>query len=157
LQRLAARVRDLTGWRRCLLAASMGALAASALPPWHLLPALLPAFTVLLWLIDGAGRARVALLVGWLFGLGHFALAFHWVGYAFLVDAERFAALMPVAVLTLAGGMALYVALTAGVAWLVRPGWPRLLALARRLRPLLDAWEEEMTAEGSVWPWMAEE
>jgi arylsulfatase A-like enzyme len=30
-------------------------------------------------------------------------------------------------------------------------------AVARQLRPLLDAWEAEMTAEGSVWPWIAEE
>jgi arylsulfatase A-like enzyme len=28
-------------------------------------------------------------------------------------------------------------------------------AVARQLRPLLDAWEAEMTAEGSVWPWIA--
>jgi apolipoprotein N-acyltransferase len=149
VQRLAARIRDLAGWRRALLAFAMGALGAAALPPWHLLPALLPAFTVLLWLLEGTGRARTALLVGWLFGLGHFAVAFHWVGYAFLVDAERFALLLPLAVLGLAGGTALYPALAAGLAMLGRPGWPRLLALAAAW--VLAEWLRGRVLTGFPW------
>jgi apolipoprotein N-acyltransferase len=130
VQRLAARAGALAGWRRAQLALAMGGLAATALPPWHLLPALVPAFVALLWLLEGKARPLAAAATGWCFGFGYFILALHWVGHAFLVDAERFAALMPFAVLGLAGGLALFPALASALALLGRTGWPRLLALA---------------------------
>ncbi len=50
--RLAAALAGLSGWRRHGAAALCGALATAALPPLHLLPLLIPAFTGLLWLMD---------------------------------------------------------------------------------------------------------
>ncbi len=147
---LALRVRALIGWRRYLVAFLLGAAAATALPPYAVLPALLIAFPGLLWLLDGAGRSRQAFLLGWAFGLGHFLIAFHWLGNAFLVDAEKYAALMPFAVFALAAGMALYPALTTLIAWYIAPaGWQRLLALA-------SAWSASEWLRGHLFtgfPW----
>ena len=149
MQRLAARVGALSGWRRGLLALAAGALAAAALPPTGALPALLPAFVALQWLLDGARRAAAAALVGWLFGLGYFAVALHWVGHAFLVDAERFAALMPFAVGGLAAGMALFWGLAGALACLGRPGWPRLFAFASAWA--LAEWLRSWVLTGFPW------
>ena len=130
MRRLAARVGALDGWRRGLLTLAMGALAAFALPPYYVLPALVPAFVVLLWLLEGNRSPWRAALAGWLFGLGYFVVALHWVGHAFLVDPERFAAVMPFAIAGLSGGLALFPALASALALLAPPGWLRLLALA---------------------------
>ncbi|HSR72933.1 MAG TPA: apolipoprotein N-acyltransferase [Kiloniellales bacterium] len=119
--RLAASIAGLRGWRRLGVAALLGALATAALPPLYLFPLLIPAFTGLLWLLDGANRPGRAALVGWAFGFGHFLTGLYWVGIAFLVDAERFGAVMPFAVAGLAAGFALYPALvclaTARIGW----------------------------------------
>ncbi|WP_299618133.1 apolipoprotein N-acyltransferase [Pelagibius sp.] len=108
----AQKLTALTGWRRMVLAALCGAAAALAMPPYHVLPLLIPAFVVAFWLLQGAGSGRAAALVGWAFGAGHFALGLYWVGHAFLVDAERFGFAMPFAVVGLAGGLALFPALS---------------------------------------------
>ena len=42
--------------------------------------------------------------VGWGFGFGYFLTSTYWIGYAFYVDADRYAALMPLAVTGLAAG-----------------------------------------------------
>ena len=51
-----------------------------------------------------------AALAGCWFGLGYFVLGLYWIGYAFLVDAETFAWLMPFAVLGLPAYLALFTA-----------------------------------------------
>lgn len=129
--RTAARLAGLAGWRRLLAAALLGALVATALPPLYLLPLLWPAFTGLLWLLDGVRRPRGAFLVGWAFGSGHFLVGLYWVGIAFLVDAERFAVFMPFAVAGLAIGLGLFPASAVLALWLTRcRGVSRILLLA---------------------------
>lgn len=125
------------------MALLLGAFSVLALPPLYLVFMLLPAFTGLVWLIDG-GSARdgpekgpekgaekgpkneprrwrrwfasapwSAFCVGWWFGVGHFLAGLHWLALAFLVDAEQFAWLIPFALLGLAAGLALFTAATA--------------------------------------------
>jgi apolipoprotein N-acyltransferase len=130
MSRLSGRVAALAGWRRHLVAALLGAAAATAFPPVHLLPLLPLAFTGLIWLIERGGR-RGAFAAGWWFGLGHFALGLYWIGHAFLVDASRFGWMMPLAVLGLAGGLALFPALAVLATRLgSRPGLGRVVFLA---------------------------
>jgi apolipoprotein N-acyltransferase len=99
---------EVRGLRRCAVATAFGALAALAMPPWHAVVLLLPAFTVLIWQVEAAARGRVALLVGWCFGFGYFLAGTYWVGIAMLVDAERHAWLLPFAVGGLAAGLAIF-------------------------------------------------
>jgi apolipoprotein N-acyltransferase len=108
LVRLGQRVAGLTGWRRHALAIVLGACATAAFAPLFLVPLLIPAFTGLVWLVDGARRPRTAFAIGWSFGFGHMATGLSWIGLAFLVDAERFGALMPVAVALVAIGIGLF-------------------------------------------------
>jgi len=131
IRRLAAGVRSLIGWRRLGLAFVLGAIATMALPPLHLVPVLVVSFTGLIWLLDGAARKRTAFAIGWCFGFGYFAAGLYWVGFAMLVDAARYALLMPVASLGLPAGLAIFSGL-AGLAYsrLKPTGVARVIVLA---------------------------
>ncbi|MBL8698615.1 MAG: apolipoprotein N-acyltransferase [Alphaproteobacteria bacterium] len=116
LDRLAARVRGLAGWRRAAVAIALGVAATAALPPLHAVPFLLPAFAGLAWLIEGAGPSRRAFSAGWWFGLGHFASGLYWISHALLVDAAKFAWMIPLALGGLGAGLGLFIGLAAVVA-----------------------------------------
>jgi apolipoprotein N-acyltransferase len=126
------------GWRRTGLAFAAGALGALAMPPFGLLPVLAVSFPVLVWLLDGASAAGggwrtllAAARTGWWFGFGYHLAGLWWIGSAFLVEADRFAWLLPAAVMLLPAGLALFTALGAAIARLFwRPGGRRILALA---------------------------
>jgi apolipoprotein N-acyltransferase len=125
------RVAGLTGWRRRGLAFALGALAALALPPTHVLPALVPAFVGLLWLLEGTARPRQALFLGWWWGWGFFAVGLYWVGIAFFADNRGLGWLAPFGVLALSAGMAGFTALALLPVRLVPAEGPgRVLALA---------------------------
>jgi apolipoprotein N-acyltransferase len=132
LQYFAGRIRMLEGWRRVLIAVLCGMLAALALPPLGFWPALLIAFPVLVLLLDGAARRpRSGFSAGWSFGIGYFIAAFHWIGFAFLVEAETYLWMMPFAVGGLAAAMAVYWGLAGMIAARLWPnGVARLFLLA---------------------------
>ena len=140
MDRIANAVVVSWGWRRLALALAAGALSALAFAPFDLFPLLWLTVPVLVWLVDGAtpregaGPVRAlfpALAVGWCFGFGFFVAGLWWIGAAFLVDADQFAWLMPLAVVALPAGLAVFwgvgVAL-ARAAWV--DGWARVLVLA---------------------------
>ena len=136
----------LEGWRASLLAVFAGALSALALAPFHFVPIMLVTFPVLIWLLDGAvapsGKANVlrrfwpAFRTGWMFGFGYFLASFWWIGKAFLVDADEFIYLLPIAVIALPAGLALFWGGATALARLVwnnnsvGRGWIRIVALA---------------------------
>lgn len=123
---LAEYVRALRGWRRVLLTMALGASAALALPPFHIIPALLIAFPGLIWILEGHDveplPVRRALLTGFWFGLGHFFLGLHWIVEPMLVDPARTAWMIPFAWPGLAAGLAVFPALACGVQALGRFG-----------------------------------
>ncbi len=108
---------DARPWRRCAAAAVLGFLSALALPPFYILPLLWPGLAGLCLLIVSATSWRQAALIGWLFGVGWFAFGLYWIANAFLVDAERYGFLAPIAVIGMAVGMAIYLALVAAALW----------------------------------------
>ena len=77
------------------------ALALPPIGPWWL--SLISMSGLLLLVQPAATRWRMFLL-GLSFGTGYFIFAFHWIGYAFLVDAQTYLWMMPFAV----GGLALF-------------------------------------------------
>ncbi|MSP82880.1 MAG: apolipoprotein N-acyltransferase [Alphaproteobacteria bacterium] len=113
-----------------LLALAFGAAATVALPPLNFVPLLVVALGGLLWLIDGARDWRRAMVLGWCFGTGFFGAGLWWIGQAFQVDADRFGALALPAIVGLSAGLALFIAVAAGLARLAAAGVPRAVALA---------------------------
>jgi apolipoprotein N-acyltransferase len=133
------RLRGLDGWPRLIVVFLAGLAAALSMPPFLAWPALLLCFPIFVWLLDGIagrpgprlGRAASALALGWAFGFGYFIASLYWIGAAFLVEAEVYAWMLPLAVIALPAGMALYWGGAAAVAVLLwRPGIRRVLVLA---------------------------
>lgn len=130
----------LWGWRRVAVAIAAGACSALALPPWSAFPVLWLSLPVLIWLIDGAvlsdgagflRRLSPGAIVGWSFGFGYFLAGLWWLGISFPIDTGSFAWAMPLAVVVLSAGLALFWALGAVLARLFWPdGWPRILVFA---------------------------
>lgn len=102
LERSRLTVSELQGWRRYGVAFLLGAMAVAALPPFHVWPAVVPAFMGLYWLIDSAQRRRGGLLAGWWFGAGYFIFGLYWVVNAFIVRGGGFVWAGPFAVVGLA-------------------------------------------------------
>jgi len=124
------------GWRgRTGLACLAGAAMTLGHPPVGVPWALFLAVPLLVWLVDAAPSARAAALTGWAAGFGYFVTGLHWIGHAFVVDAERFAWLLPFAVTLLPAGLALFWALAFwGARRVWAPGrWWRALILALAL------------------------
>ena len=117
MQRLPAR---LTAWladHPRWLAPVLGALAACGVEPLHLWPLALLALAGLIELVARAASWQRAAQIGWLFGLGHFALGNNWIATAFTYQANMPAWLGWVAVLGIAAFLAIYPALAALGGW----------------------------------------
>lgn len=113
------------GWRRRVLVLAAGGLSALALPPYGYLPVLFVTLPCFVWLLDGAieigerslrRRLAIGLSVGWWFGFGYLLAGLWWIGGAFLVEADRFAWMIPFAVLAMPAGLALFTSLGVGLA-----------------------------------------
>ncbi len=112
-----------SAWLRRAQLVGLGAIGALALPPFHLVFMLLPAITGLIWILDQTDDRRRAFRVGWMFGLGQGLFGYYWVYSAFLVDAAAHGVLAPFAVVGLAGGLAIFPAATASIAWSLWRWW----------------------------------
>lgn len=98
----------------------LGALAATGFQPLGLWPLTLLSLAGLLALIGAAAQWKHAALIGWWFGVGHFTLGNNWIATAFTYQANMPAWLGWVAVVLLSLYLAVYPALAALAAWLVR-------------------------------------
>ena len=143
------------GWKRAAIALLAGAASSLAMAPFNAWPVLFVTLPVIVWQIDGAGAGRwrgvpAAALTGWWFGLGYFVPGLYWIGYAFLVDAQTFAWLLPFAILGLPAYLALFMAL--GFA-LARLFWTRdasrVIALAASLT--ISEWLRGHALTGFPW------
>lgn len=141
----ARRLGQATAWKRWASSFVAGSASVLAMPPFFLAPVLFLTLPILVWLIDASaaepdevaaissprralGRAALA---GWFFGFGYFVFGLFWIGEAFLVEAEKFAWLLPAAVTLLPAFLALFfAAAAAGARYFWRAGVERVLVLA---------------------------
>ena len=138
IARALAYIASLSGWRRAIAATLAGVAAALAQAPFYLLPLMALGYSALVLLIDGArlsarpGRSGFA--AGWFFGFGYFLVGLYWVAYSFLVQAEEFAWMAPIAVCGLPAFLALFTG-AAGALAAKAPGagWRRVFTLAAAL------------------------
>jgi len=116
---------------RWTTALAAGAISAFAFAPVYAVPLLLVAIPTLLWLAVTSDRARTAGLVGWWFGLGHFAVGSYWIIESFANQPAVPNWQGPPAVLALAAYLALYPALACAFTrhW-PRPGIAGLIIFA---------------------------
>jgi len=108
--RLKARIGALAGWRRAALLGGLGVMAAMALPPVYILVLLIPAFTGLLWAVEGNPGLARSFTAGWWFGFGNAAAGLSWIGSAFFVDASQYGWMAPFAIAGMASGVAVFMA-----------------------------------------------
>lgn len=113
-------------WARFALALIAGAAMTLGQVPFSQPWVLFLALPVLVWLLDAAPGPGAAAAAGWAAGFGYFVTGLYWIGNAFLVDAERFAWMMPFAVSLLPAFLGLF--------------WAAAFALARRLWPARRWW-----------------
>jgi apolipoprotein N-acyltransferase len=129
------------GWRRRAIAFISGASGALALPPFSIFVLIAVPLTIAVWLIDGAqdrgsGRPLTASLkaafgAGWWMGFGYFLAGLWWVGSALLVEADKFAWALPLAVVALPAALAVFSGAGFALARLLwSPGPLRIFALA---------------------------
>lgn len=114
-----------------LLVFAAGMVLSLALPPIGWWPVILLSFPLVLAVSRRSpATLRGAASIGFCFGSGYFVVAFHWIGFAFLVDAETYLWMMPFAVGGLAGFMALYWALAFAASHLLKQrGIPLIASL----------------------------
>ncbi|SKA10888.1 apolipoprotein N-acyltransferase [Enhydrobacter aerosaccus] len=133
-----------------------GALAALAMPPLDWLPLAVVGIVVFVWLWDGAPTWKAALLRGWAWGLGHFAVGSYWIVEAFFVPPADFKLLGPPIVLGLAVLLGFFPGLAAGATRWAALRWPFLGGRYRRLVILAVAWTAAEWLRGHIftgYPW----
>ena len=148
VRRLASWCAAVTGWRRRGCAVLLGALATAALPPVHIVPFLIIAFTGLYWLIEKC-RWRAAFGTAWWFGLGHFTTGLYWFGHALMTEPDRYAALVVPAVVGVSSLLALFPALAAVSARACPNGIPRIVGFAAAW--VLCEWLRGWVLSGFPW------
>jgi apolipoprotein N-acyltransferase len=129
----------------------LGVLSAFAFQPvgwWPLMPLALAGLCAL---VDRAPDLKRALLIGWLFGLGQFAVGLNWIATAFTYQAAMPAWLGWVAVLLLSLYLAVYPALAAGLAWRFGKGRPIALMLALAGGWAVTEWLRATMFTGFAW------
>ncbi len=126
------------------------------MPPLHWLPLAVLGMVAFVWLWIGAPTPKSALLRGWAWGLGHFAVGSYWILEAFYVPPADFGPLGPPIVAGLAGVLGFFPGLAAGTAkWVVRR-WPSVDGRYRRLLLLALTWTVAEWLRGHVftgYPW----
>ncbi|WP_421994760.1 apolipoprotein N-acyltransferase [Reyranella sp.] len=147
---------NLKGWRASGAAFVAGAVAALAMPPLYWLPLGVIGVCAFVWLWSAAPTPRAALVRGWAWGTGHFAVGSYWILEAFYVPPADFAALGPPLVLGLALLLGFFPGLAAWASRRIVDRWPALAGRYGRLVVLAIAWTAAEWLRGHVftgYPW----
>ena len=99
-------------------------MATAALPPGDLIFLIIPAYSGLFYLWWQSETKWQAFFTGWWFGLAYFASGLYWFAYALLVEPDKFAWMIPFAVLGLPSVLAIYYGLACVLARMLRNRLP---------------------------------
>jgi apolipoprotein N-acyltransferase len=103
-----------------LIALALGAVSATGFAPLNFWPLTLLALAGWMALVARSPRGWRTFGIGWAFGVGHFVVGLNWIATAFTYQAAMPAWLGWIAVVLLALYLAVYPALAAWGAWMVR-------------------------------------
>jgi len=140
----------LKGWRAAGVAFLAGALAALAMPPLYWLPLAIVGAVAFVWLWDTAAGPKSALLLGWAWGTGHFAVGSYWIVEAFFVPPADYGPLGPPIVIGLAALLGFFPGMAAGAAKWAAQRWPKLGGRYARLVLLAITWTVAEWLRGHV-------
>lgn len=146
----------LQGKRVLLVALAAGAAAALAMPPLDWLPMAVVGIVVFVWQWQAALTWKSALLRGWVWGTGHFAVGSYWIVDAFFVPPAQFAPFGPPLVFGLAVVLGFFPGVAAGVARWAALRWPHLEGRYLRLLLLAICWTASEWIRGHLftgYPW----
>ncbi len=144
------------GWRALGLGFLAGALAALAMPPLYWLPFAVLGMVVYVWQWDGAPNLRGALMRGWAWGLGHFAVGSYWIVEAFYVPPADYGPLGVPIVAGLAVVLGFFPGIAAMAARWLAVRWPHMGRRYRRLLLLAVCWTVAEWLRGHLftgYPW----
>ena len=159
----AGRTALARGWRGarnrlaahpCLSAPLLGAFAACGFQPLAWWPATLVGVAGLIALVTDTRHGSRTLLLGWLWGLGHFTLGDNWIATAFTFQAKMPPSLGWVAVVLLSAYLAVYPALAAWLGWMIarrRPVPKLAMILAMGGGWALTEWLRSWAFTGFAW------
>jgi apolipoprotein N-acyltransferase len=123
--------------KQLLLALISGVVAALGQAPIGAWPLTILALALIYGMFQTAQGWRRAAFLGWIFGVGYFALALSWMIEPFLVDAARYGWMVPFIIVLVSTGFALFWGLGFGVAKAMGSraiGWIAALVLTEALR-----------------------
>jgi len=127
--------------RQLILALISGLVAALGQAPVGAWPLTILALALIYGLFQTSPNWRRAAFLGWVFGVGYFALALSWMVEPFMVDVARHGWMAPFAMILVSTGFALFWGLGFGVAYAFggRRGisWVAALVLTEALRSTL--------------------
>lgn len=102
------RLNRMRGFRKAALLFVIGLATALSIPPidaWWIWGVTFPSFVYIIQ-ANQHSTWRANFFDGWIFGCGYFLAVLHWIGFAFLVDAQNYLWMMPFAVGAMAAGLA---------------------------------------------------
>ncbi len=133
------RFANLHGWRHHGLVFLLGALTSLALPPANFWPMIFITIPIFISILDDRAlmnslpitRFKAGFASGWWLAFGYFVTSLYWIGASMLVEADKFAIFIPLAVLALPAGLAIFWGLAVGLCLMVWQKGPlRIVVLA---------------------------
>lgn len=117
-----------------------GLASALSMAPFDAFPVLFLTLPIFIWLLDGAfsdaregvfALNKSAFLIGWWFGFGYFVAGLWWIANALLVESNAFAWVIPLAVIVLPAGLAVFWGFAAMLMrWFWSENWTRVIVFA---------------------------
>ncbi|KHS46970.1 apolipoprotein N-acyltransferase [Novosphingobium subterraneum] len=149
--RFSSRFRPRLPSRDSLLTIAAGGLAACGFQPLGLWPLTLAALAFLIHRLHVVKTWRQALLIGWLFGVGHFTVGNGWIATAFTYQAEMPTWLGWIAVFLLALYLAVFPALATWGGWWLANTRRAMLLPAFAAAWIVSEWLRSWVFTGFAW------
>src|SRR3989338_8499977 len=88
----------------------LGSLCVLAFAPFDLFIAAIISFSYFYLILEKSTNNKQSFYLGFCYGYGYFLCGIYWIAISLLVDAQKFAWLIPFALTLIPGALALYVA-----------------------------------------------
>ena len=137
MNKIVGKITLLSSGKAIGLAIIAGAITALGLAPFHIMPIVFVTIPIFICLLDATRdkHYKYTFFIGWAFGFGYFTAGLWWIANATLVEADKFAWLVPLAAMGIPAGLAIYWGIAAVIVKMLvvnigAQGWRRILGFA---------------------------